>query len=61
LGLRIMNHRAGMLGGALVVRKNSGGGVDVICTVEQTRNPKGRTLDDREIAKAKANATNSDR
>jgi signal transduction histidine kinase len=33
LGLRIMNHRASMIDGSLVVQRNSLGGTDVVCTV----------------------------
>jgi two-component system CheB/CheR fusion protein len=40
LGLRIMNHRAGMLGGTMVVQKKRGGGVDVICSVKKPPRPK---------------------
>jgi signal transduction histidine kinase len=35
LGLRIMHHRAGVMGGTLDVLENSQRGVDVICTVEK--------------------------
>jgi len=31
LGLRIMNHRASMIGGNMVVQKNAGGGTVVVC------------------------------
>ena len=34
LGLRIMNHRAGMIGGHFVVQKKSDGGSVAICTVQ---------------------------
>ena len=40
LGLRIMKHRAGVMGGTLEVQKNDQGGVEVICTVEKTDAPK---------------------
>lgn len=33
LGLRIMRHRAGVMGGTLEVQNHKGGGVDVICSV----------------------------
>jgi signal transduction histidine kinase len=36
LGLRIMKHRAEVMGGALRVQKNNEGGVDVVCTVDKT-------------------------
>ncbi len=35
LGLRIMNYRAGMIGGKLILKKNVGGGMEVICAAEQ--------------------------
>jgi two-component system, LuxR family, sensor kinase FixL len=54
LGLRIMNYRAGVLGGALVVRKQSGGGVEVICTVGKPQGRKPRAVEDPNSAKAKA-------
>jgi PAS domain S-box-containing protein len=34
LGLRIMNHRASVIGGNIVVQKNTGGGTLVVCTVQ---------------------------
>ena len=34
LGLRIMSHRAGMIGGNFIVQKNAGGGTMAICTVQ---------------------------
>ncbi len=33
MGLRIMNHRASMIGGTVVVQKQRGGGTEVVCTV----------------------------
>jgi len=33
LGLRIMNHRAGMIGGTVAVQKKVGGGTELLCTV----------------------------
>jgi nitrate/nitrite-specific signal transduction histidine kinase len=33
MGLRIMQYRAGMLGGTLSVEPNSNGGTSVICSV----------------------------
>jgi signal transduction histidine kinase len=36
LGMQIMKDRAGVMGGVLEVRRNSEGGVDVVCTVEKT-------------------------
>jgi PAS domain S-box-containing protein len=36
LGLRIMRHRAEMMGGTLEVQRNDEGGADVICTVDKT-------------------------
>lgn len=39
LGLRIMNHRAGMIGGNFVVQKKSGGGTVASCTVQINNGP----------------------
>jgi PAS domain S-box-containing protein len=36
MGLRIMQSRAGMIGGAIAIERNTGGGMDVICAVPQT-------------------------
>jgi signal transduction histidine kinase len=33
MGLRIMNHRASMIGGAVILQKNQGGGTEMICSV----------------------------
>ena len=33
MGLRIMNHRAGIIHGQLIVQNRSGGGTNVVCTV----------------------------
>ena len=33
MGLRIMQSRAGMMGGTLAIERNPGGGVSVICSV----------------------------
>lgn len=33
LGLRIMRHRAGLIGGTLAVQREAGGGTAVVCTV----------------------------
>jgi signal transduction histidine kinase len=47
LGLRIMRHRAGVMGGTLDLRENSRGGVDVICTVDKSdpqKAERGRSL-----------------
>jgi PAS domain S-box-containing protein len=35
LGLRIMNHRAGVIGGTLVIRQPNAGGTEVVCTLDQ--------------------------
>lgn len=35
MGLRIMHSRAGMIGGTIAIERNSGGGMDVICSVPQ--------------------------
>jgi PAS domain S-box-containing protein len=35
LGLRIMRHRAGVIGGSLIIQKRQGGGTEVICAVEK--------------------------
>jgi signal transduction histidine kinase len=35
LGLRIMRHRAGVVGGSLIIQKRRGGGTEVICSVEK--------------------------
>jgi signal transduction histidine kinase len=40
LGLRTMNYRASVMGGTLVVKKNRGGGVDVICSVDKMQSRK---------------------
>jgi PAS domain S-box-containing protein len=37
IGLRIMNYRADMLGGALAIHKNSGQGIRVVCTAPKKR------------------------
>jgi PAS domain S-box-containing protein len=48
LGLRIMNHRADMMGGDLGVQKRTGGGAEVVCTVpkvgQQTPPKHGQTI-----------------
>ena len=36
LGLRIMNHRAEMIGGTLVFQRPAAGGTEVVCTVPRT-------------------------
>jgi len=33
MGLRIMNHRVGMIGGTIAVQKKRGGGTEVVCTM----------------------------
>jgi nitrate/nitrite-specific signal transduction histidine kinase len=33
MGLRIMNHRASMIGGTIALQKQRGGGTEVVCTV----------------------------
>ena len=40
LGLRIMQHRASVMGGTFGLKENRHGGVDVICTVEKPDAPK---------------------
>jgi PAS domain S-box-containing protein len=35
MGLRIMNHRAGMIGGTVIVQKKPDGGTEVVCTVRR--------------------------
>ena len=40
LGLRIMNYRAGMIGGTFAIQKKTGGGTEVICTVPKTSAPR---------------------
>ena len=40
LGLRIMNYRAGMIGGTFAIRKKTGRGTEVICTVPKTSAPR---------------------
>jgi signal transduction histidine kinase len=35
MGIRIMQYRAGMIGGALTIQPNAGRGVSVICTVDR--------------------------
>jgi PAS domain S-box-containing protein len=35
MGLRIMQSRAGMIGGTMAIERNSGGGMNVICAVPQ--------------------------
>ena len=39
LGLRIMNHRASMINGVLVVRRQAGSGTVVVCTVQRNSGP----------------------
>lgn len=39
LGLRIMNHRAGMIGGNFVIQKKAGGGTVAVCTVQINNGP----------------------
>jgi signal transduction histidine kinase len=34
MGLRMMNYRAGIIGGRLAVRKKKEGGTQVVCTVK---------------------------
>ncbi len=41
LGLRTMTHRAGKIGGTLLIRKGDGGGTEVVCTVPRSRGAKG--------------------
>jgi PAS domain S-box-containing protein len=36
LGLRIMRHRAGAMGGTIKLRRNDAGGADMICTVKRS-------------------------
>src|SRR5262249_877667 len=36
MGLRIMNYRAGMIGGSLVFEDKESGGTDLVCTVPRT-------------------------
>ncbi len=36
LGLRIMNHRAGVIGGTVIVQKRHGGGTELVCTVRRS-------------------------
>jgi PAS domain S-box-containing protein len=36
MGLRIMRHRAGAIGGTLTVQRRSGGGTTVVCTVNES-------------------------
>jgi signal transduction histidine kinase len=35
LGLRIMDYRGSMIGGAVVLQNKAGGGTDVVCTVHR--------------------------
>jgi signal transduction histidine kinase len=37
MGLRIMQSRAGMIGGTIAIERNPGGGTDVICAVPQNK------------------------
>ncbi len=37
LGLRTMTHRAGKIGGTLLIRKGDGGGTEVVCSVPRIR------------------------
>jgi two-component system, LuxR family, sensor kinase FixL len=49
MGLRIMQSRAGMIGGKLVIENNRNGGASVVCSIalqaprRQKENPRGRT------------------
>ena len=36
LGMRIMTHRAGLIGGTLIVQKSFEGGVKVVCALSKT-------------------------
>jgi signal transduction histidine kinase len=35
MGLRIMQSRAGMIGGTMAIEPNNGGGIDVTCAVPE--------------------------
>jgi signal transduction histidine kinase len=43
LGLRTMSYRARLIGGTLLVQRQTEGGTKVVCTIENTRGPRPRT------------------
>jgi len=43
MGLRIMQYRAGMIGGTLAVQRDPAGGTSVVCSLQTTANAKHKT------------------
>jgi signal transduction histidine kinase len=58
MGLRIMNHRASMIGGAVVVQGQRGRGTEVVCTVRSTAGVNAANSYGQTIARAAGTKTN---